>query len=351
VLDERGVPEVPRTRSGFAIGPAEGVEQPNLITDLGLDRIVEQDVLETNLSNSITAGRMWRRRLAVGTGSTAPDVTDTTLNAEVQRDATSGTFSAGSAVAELDTGDNVWRATVLVTRLVTMTADRNLTEWGFAQNTSGDIVIRELFRDDVGDPVTISLLDGKSIKLDHTLTIELPAPAAGNTATIGLDEYDAGNNLVASTPYDIVHGGVASSLTSGNILGSQWTTGGGVFLAWNPYGTGGASLTRIAVAKTYAPSPASGLSTDFEPSDSTSTKIASFTNEAYTSGNHELVRRATFPTGAGNAAWYGFGATASYSSEQYRREGWWVLFDSPATYTKASTDTLRVGLKSTWARA
>lgn len=350
VLDERGVPEVPRNPSGFAIAHAEGVEQSNLITDLGLDRIGELDVMEVSLSNSTLASRSLRRRLAVGTGSTAPNVLDTTLDAEVQRESSSGAFSNGSDVGSLDTDTNVWRAVVAVTRLATMTADRNLTEFGFAQNTTDDIVIRELFRDGGGSPVTISLLNGKTVKVDHTLTIELPAPAAGNAVTIDVEEYDAGNNLIATTPYDVVHGGSAPSATSSFVLGSQWTTGGGVFLAWNPYFSGG-SFVRFAVAKTYSRTPSTWASTDTEPIGNTTAAVATFSGEAYVAGSHQRIYRATFPAGAGNAAWYGFGRTSTYSNDQYRRRGWHVMFVDPVSYTKASTDTLRAGFVSSWARA
>jgi hypothetical protein len=44
VLDERGVPEIPRNPSGFAIGPVEGVEQSNLITDSGLNAVASYNV-------------------------------------------------------------------------------------------------------------------------------------------------------------------------------------------------------------------------------------------------------------------------------------------------------------------
>lgn len=349
VLDERGVPEIPRNPSGFAIGPIEGVEQPNLITDHGLNRIAELNVFEEAIDFTPSVDN-WRRRLAVGTGSTAPAVTDTTLDAEVERASTSGTFDAGGFTGELDTVNNVWRATGPFTRLVTMSADRNLTEYGLAQLTTADIHIRELFRDGVGTPVTISLLSGKSLKLDHTLTIEMPAPAAGNAATINIEEYDATNALVATTSYDVIHGGVARGTDSGFIMGSNWTTGPGPFLSWNPGVTGG-SFTRIAVAKTYATLPSGGSDSDYEPAGNTTAPIAEFALEPYVAGSFQRIARATFPTGSGNAAWYGFGRTGRWSSYFYREGGWWVLFDSPATYTKESTDTLRAGLISSWARA
>lgn len=341
VLDERGVPEVPRTASGHAIGPQDGVEQPNLITNLGLDAVVTEDVFATSPASTLT----WRRRLAVGTGSTAPDVTDTTLDAEVQRDATSGTFSNGSTSYELDNVANVWRATSLVTRLVTMTADRNLTEFGLAQATTADLRIRELFRDGIGDPVTISLLNGKTIRMDHTLTVEIAAPVAGNAASINVEEYDAANALVATIPYDVVYGGRIWSANSGTIA----STLPEIFEQWNPSKTSpaGVSARRVYVSLAYTRESASQMNSSVvEPE----TGIAA-SAEAYVGGSYERIRRVTFATGQSNGAWYGIWFSDSTFNQSQRHGGIHVQFDDPTTYTKVNTDTLRVGLVSTWARA
>lgn len=341
VLDDRGVPEIPRSPSGFAIAPIEGVAQPNLITDLGLDAVASEDVFSVSPSSTLT----WRRRLAVGTGSTEPDPSDTALDAEVQRDATSGTFSNGSNAYELDTDANLWRATSLVTRLVTMTADRNLTEFGLAQATTADLRIRELFRDELGDPVTISLLNGKTVRLDHTLTVEIDAPPAGTAATLNVEEYDAANVLVDTIAYDIVFGGRIWSANSGTIA----STLPEIFEQWNPQKSGsfGVSARRVRIALAYTRESSAQMNSTYVDPE---TGLAA-SAETYSAGSYQRIRRVTFPTGTANGEWHGIWFSDSTFNQSARHGGIHVQFDGPAFYEKVNTDTLRVGLVSTWARA
>ena len=328
VLDERGVPEVPRTPSGVAVGPVEGVAQVNLITDLGLDRLAELNFFERSPTSTLA----WRRRLAVGTGSTAPDISDTTLDNEVQRASTSGTFSNGTNTYAYESGDEVFRAVSRVTRIATMTADRNLTEFGLAQNTTGDILIRELLRDGGGTPITVSLLNGKTLRLDHDLTVEVPAPPAGATTTIDVEEYDAGNNLVATTPYDVTYGPRAHSAHVSYLL----EIGQGMM---NPRNLAGRPK-RISSAATYA--PLLSLSTD------TLANANAPAASAYATGTYTRTRSYTVPVGDGNGDWYGYHFDTSGGTNG---GGFVALFTSPATYTKVNTDTLRISYRLTWARA
>ena len=343
VLDERGVPEVPRTPSGIPVGPVEGVEQPNLITDQGMNDLAVRSCL------IFTTGATWRGHLAVGTGSTAPAVSDTTLDNEVQRATTSGASPNGSREFELDTGTNQWRATSLATRLVTMTADRNLTEFGFAPGASDDINIRELIRDGGGTPITVSLLNGKTLRVDHTLTLEMPAPAAGHAVSIDVEEYDAGNNLTATLPYDVIHGGLARD-TEAWPDPMEW-----VWHAWDPTSlspqTDTATLRRITGDIAYARTGMLGTS-DQEPS-ATGSGIVDFVLATYAAGSFQRVKRATVASAAQDVAWQGyqFSWRRSGANTVARLGGWVVMLDDPKTYTKANTDTLRVGFVGTWARA
>ena len=327
VLDERGVPEIPRTPSGIPVGPVEGVEQDNLITDAGLDGLAS-----FSYDGTSTASNSWRRFLAVGTGSTAPDVTDTALASEVQAAASSGAFAAGSSSYELDADNDVWRATVVVTRLVTMTADRNLTEFGFRPESIGNLHIRELLRDAGGNPITVSLLTGKTLRVDHTLTVELPAPEAGIPATVDFEEYDAGNNLVGTTPYDLIYGG--------HVRTNVWPTSGisDVFNVWNPNGpTLGvvAYTSDQAYTRFDATSPGNQL-----------TRLNGW--QPYTPGSFQRTFRYTIPTGSLNTTWHAIRFQVDQSSN---RGGLLIVFDNPPTYTKSDTDTVRIGWVSSWSRA
>ena len=329
VLDERGQPEAPRGPSGVAIAGVGGVEQPNLITNLGLNRMAALNCL--SVTTTVTTPGTWRRRLAVGTGSTAPAVGDTTLDAEAQRAMTSGGFPNGSVAYELDTTANEWVAESTVTRLVTMTASRNLTEFGLAHDETGDIIIRELLRDGGGTPITVTLLEGKTLRVDHTLEVRIPAPASGNQASINIEEYDVGDNLSATLPYDITHGGYD---TMDNPVG--------VFTIWNPALVGDSATYAVSSSFAYARTSA--------PSGFIAASETLMTLEDYVPGSYERIQRATFTTAQANTALYGFRFAGGTIGTAINR-GWIIRFDDPATYTKLDTDTLRVGLVSAWARA
>lgn len=331
VLDERMVPEIPRGPNGMPLGPIEGIEQDNLITDHGMNRLAVLNLFDF----SVGTASSWRRRLAVGTGTALPAVTDTALQAEVQRDATSGTFPTGSNTFRLDTVANNWVSNSMVTRIVTMTADRNLTEYGFAQDTVADIHIRERLRDAGGTPTTVTLLSGRSLRVDHTAAITIAAPAAGHTGTINIQEFDAANALVSTTAYSILFGLWVESVTdNSDALMGLFTE------CWNPSvdrtadnvrGLGPVTLTTYAreLARQTLAAPR-----------------AAITVEPYVGGSLQRVKRGLIATGSFNQAW----AQYTMAFEGVGRAGLYVRFTSPASFTKANTHTLRCGMISTWAR-
>lgn len=345
VLDERGVPEVPRTPSGFAIAPIEGVEQPNLITNAGMDLFAAYSF---RTFNPLQVG--WRQWLRVGTGSIAPAFTDTALGNEAQDNNNSGSFSSGALTGELDTVTNEWVIYALNTRIVTMDADRNLTEFGFSPlrvTSSGDLAIRELFRDGVGTPITVSLLTGKSVRVDHTLEIRIPAPAIGNAIAINREEYDATNTLTATVPMNIVHGGWASANTDSAIAAGGLSS---LAIIFDPSTPSPSGVRRIVNPWAYTRIGVPPGVSDLEPNTGQSSTLSGLgVLSAYTPGSHQRAKRWTVPPGSGNSAW--LGAWVSSASAATVDGAWVILFDSPASYTKADTDELRFGLVSTWARA
>lgn len=338
VLDERGVPEVPRSPSGFSLAPPEGVIQPNLITDHGMDRLSTMDIF-TVAPNSTAA---WRRRLAVGTSSTEPDDADTALGNEVQRDATSGSFSNGGTSYALDTDTDVFRAVSSVIRLVTMTDDRNLTEIGLAQDASNDIHIHELLRDGGGNPITVSLLNGKTLRVDHSAIVEIAAPSAGTSGVLDLEKYDAANTLEDTIAFDVIYGPRVQSATEQGDL--AW-----VFNVWNPSSVNTHAIRRVTSAIGYS---RAGSISQIDPNANSSGITTGLALGSYTPGTHERLKRVTVQTGALNAAWFGYMFSSSTSGNfSANRCGFMVMFDDPASYTKVNTDTMRVGLLTSWARA
>lgn len=332
VLDERGVPEIPRNPSGFAIGPVEGVENPNLITDAGMDAIATQRAA-TNAATGI------RHYLAIGTGSTAPDVTDTTLDSEVQRTASAGTFSVGGTTTgyEGSGASRICYAEYRTTRAPTMTADRNLTEYGFSHLSAagGALNIRELFRDELGDPVTISLLNGKTLKLDHTLRMELPASPDGYVSTFDFDRYDATNVYTGTDSYDVIAGlcirndpASISALFAGHWEPSDALTG--FFEGAGYYNTSPFAWARGFVNIASGRSPA---------------KLAV---QTYTAGTYEREKSGTIAAGNEVATWNGIIFVSDVGNEYAYLH---VLFTDPTTFVKTSTETVQLALVSSWARA
>lgn len=338
-LDERGVPEVPRNPSGFAIGPIEGVEQPNLITNLGMNGIVTSDLHELSPGSAAS----WRRYLAVGTGSVEPAFGDDTLVNEVQRAASNGGFGNGIVTFGLDltTDPDTFWCISRVNRVVTMTADRNLTEFALGNQTvliseDPDIYwleayIRELLRDENGTPITVSLLTDKKLYVQHSADIRIDAPAAGKATTVDLDKYDAGNNFVSSTPYDLTYGPAVGNFAQTNYERLFW-------LVLNPYG----GSTRMTDMDDDSAVYDRGLQ-----GRSSRTPNLSAEPQVYVPGTHERLYRATFSSAEGNGPWYGY-AFRSGANIGARVE---FLFDEPASFTKLDTETVRVGALLSWARA
>jgi len=334
VLDERGVPEVPRTPSGFAIGPAEGITQDNLITNFGMDQIAIDRLLENIINTDPGEQSSLRHGLAVGTGSTVPAFTDTVLDAEVQRASSTGGF-ASTEVQEYDSVAEEFRGIYTTPRVVTMSADRNLTEFGFyGKFSTASMSIRELLRDGGGTPVPVSLLTGKMLRLDHEITQFVPAPTAGTAGTLTVETYDAGNVLVSSVDFDYLMGPFANTLTGNSTAIRDMLEG-----TYSPSSTTLArGLSPMVAAKAYAVTHGSYTF----PS-------GSLTIDTYVPGSYERIARRLVPVASQNGPIYGMVAVNNQSL-QYQG-GWMASFTSPASFTKLDTQELRIAMKLTWARA
>lgn len=324
VLDEHGNPEQPVGPDGKPIAYSGGW-QDNLITNLGLNAIGTINLTQPHTTAS--TGNGWRSYLAVGTGSSAPDFTDAALDSEVQRANTNGALA--NPVVTLDTGDDVVRSTQLRDVQVTMNADRNLTEWGLSHEASVGVNIRELFRDDLGDPITISLLNGKTLRLQHVLIVEIAAPAAGTADAFNIAEFDAANNPVGSTPYDLIKGPTGA-------VNSVMTVWHPVGVAWVSTGTSVTYVRRLTSGSYNRVTMVTGTG-----------QTTTMAWEAYVGDSHQRLRRRTLPAAATeyNGVWNGIGFYVGIDG------GFAFVFDDPATFTKVNTHTLRVGFISTWARA
>lgn len=135
----------------------------NLITDAGLDALAGG----TSIRNLVNY-------LAVGTGSSEPSYTDTALNAEVARTNSTGGF--GDSDAMVGAGDLVeyWRRRL--TRVFTEAqANANLAELGFFSSSSGGTLWnRQLFRDELGNPTTITKTSEDQLRVTYEYRIYPP---------------------------------------------------------------------------------------------------------------------------------------------------------------------------------
>src|SRR5690606_29765886 len=135
----------------------------NLITNAGLDAMAGG----VGISNLINY-------LAVGTGSSEPRYTDTTLDAEVARTNSNGGF--GDSEAMVGSGDLVeyWRR--IRTRVFTEAqANGNLAELGFFSAASGGTMWnRQLFRDELGQPTTITKTPEDQLRVTYEYRVYPP---------------------------------------------------------------------------------------------------------------------------------------------------------------------------------
>jgi hypothetical protein len=124
-----------------------------------------------------------------------------------------------------------------------------------------------------------------------------------------------------------------------------------VYLAWDPSGSDTAHGVR-GFNKDFAYARVNAF-VDADRIPATGGTLATRVFEAYLPGTYERTNRMTVPVGSANEAWYGYYVAVHTvtGTAGIIRSGWMVLFDSPGSYTKQETDTLRVGFVSSWARA
>jgi len=135
----------------------------NLITDVGLDALAGG----AGISNLINY-------LAVGTGSSEPSYTDTTLNAEVARTNYNGGFDDSNEMVGSGNLVEYWRR--IRTRVFTEAqANANLAELGFFSSSSGGTMWnRQLFRDELGQPTTITKTSEDQLRVTYEYRVYPP---------------------------------------------------------------------------------------------------------------------------------------------------------------------------------
>lgn len=280
----------------------------------------------------------WISYACFGTGSAAPDPTDTALGGQVgSRITTTGGFSQ-TVNTGLDSGNDLIWYELTFTRSFAISSNVNATEWGLAPATTGNLSVRELFRvdplDNTSSPITLTLEDGDELQLVITLRVQAEWEYANKSFVI---TGTAGNDTNGT------HDGLASVVTGAST--NQATITAALFGAW-PAGSSSAPahssylevfLTdQSAVAKNQNTSGATGG--------------VNGVREAYTPGAHYRDYTFTFGTGTANGTHYGYNRRASWGSGPGPSHGYRFILTSPATLTKTSTHKLTLTVRNSISR-
>lgn len=274
------------------------------------------------------------RYAAFGTGSSEPSPEQTTLDAQVgSRTQDRGGFS-NSENAGLDAENNlIWYESTF-TRVFDITSAVNATEWGLSQAATGNLSVRDLFREDPNDPesdpVSISLDEGDQLQLVVTLRVE---------ATW---EYEVKSFVIAGTAGN---DGAGTHTGNATVSTGASTTVAAIRDALRAVWPGGASSTSdgLRVVTSDQSSVAKNQNT------SSAAATASLSAEPYTPGSFHRDYTGTFSTAQANADHYAWfvteGTSGSATSVGYR-----FILTNPATLTKTNTHRLTLTFRRSIAR-
>lgn len=256
----------------------------------------------------------------------------TALYTEVERENNAGGFAASYTISQVG---NEMVALLTLTRIVTMDVNRTITNFGFFPTSAGgNVGPMELLRDGTGNPVAMSILAGRKLRVDHTYEVRLPFLA--ESKQFDVKEYDTANNLVSTTTYtaDCTFFAIGSNYLVRLI---------DVFNPWKTYIGDGGSVATIQVlvsADTNSPTSAPTGSSKNYPS------LYIWALDAYVDGSFTQTKRATLSESELNVTAYGF----SFLSANYPGYGYKYKFTNPLTFVKAETHTLELALKVSWGR-
>lgn len=304
-----------------------------MILNSGLDSICTQRAYGANNATFFVRPFAYA---AIGTGSTAPTATDTSLDAQVgARSASNGGFS-DTQDGGFDAGANIVWAESTITRVIAITSNVNATEWGLAEGASSNLSVRELFRADPLDngssPITLTLEDGDELQLVYTIRVEAEW------------EYQAATFVITGAPgndasgthdgYATASGGAAATAARAReTLSALWPGGIGV----------GGGFTNSAYL-TYNLTDQSSVG---KAQDMTSaTGSLAVTDAAYTPGTFYRDASAQFGTSVANGTHYAW----QLSYHTTGNAGLRFLLDDPAYLTKTGTHKLSLTVRKSVAR-
>lgn len=202
----------------------------------------------------------------------------TSVPAEVQNGNSDGGF-IGSLNVYTSGNDLVYECTIPT--VITLGANQNLTGFRFGPTTTNSAHIIENFRDTSGNPITVSIIAGKKVRVDHML--QLRVASVVQSGSINLLDYDAANNLTGTTALSIQYKTRWPNPSSGlftNLLNPADNSGGMSF-ANNAQTLDSTGWTQIATFTTMALS-------------------------SYSPGSFQRNKTFQISEAQGNGTWYGF---------------------------------------------
>lgn len=271
---------------------------PNLILDQGLNRL--------GLSPSAAATGYCQ----VGTGSTAPAVTDTQLQTFV-----AGTGNTQSVSESYVAGPPPYQRAVITYRFSTGAAAGNLSEVGIGWGASGTTLFsRSLIKDGSGNPTTITVLSTEALDISYEIRNYPPTTDVTGSVTISGTSYS----------YTIR----AANITGSTNWGARWAVDRGF------------SVAGIELPIAYDGSIGNITS---NPSGSTSNatdRIAA----AYSNNSYKRGGTITFGLNQGNFAG---GIKSVLITGQYSSQ---FQIEFSPTIDKTATKVLTLDFEISWAR-
>lgn len=292
-----------------------GGEQHNLILNTFLERVavVPLHTLPLFLSH-----------FAVGTGSGAPNVTDTALDNELARTTTlitSETNKTGPGAYEL----------VLEREFDFGAGNGNLTEFGFAGGASSDMLVRELFRDGGGNPITVTKTSDYKLRIKYVLTVAL--------------------SPVIATPVSFVITGIGTINGEYSLISGGSGSPGDLHI-FSQVATGSVGIGNNAIQVVRGPNVA--LSYDANVGSVSGTgSLSSISASTYVSGTHNRkITEALYGTAIQNAEWPSIMVAWAANTAGQRQEGFLWVIDQGDRFTKDNLHTLTLEnpISVSWAR-
>lgn len=234
-----------------------------------------------------------------------------------------------------------------MSKIVTLDQNRNISGIGLGNITNNAFVV-ECIRDGSGNPITVSMLSGKAVRVDHEMIFRFPR--ASKFVELVIQEYDAGNQYIGET---VVDADMWAFVSADNMSAHQslWLGSAPTLM---PYGIESIAAMRCGLlsAALYTPGDnlinprgAQMLETGNPPSNAGNVVHMG----VYVAGQRRRTKEQTLGAARQNGAAHGFVLTNTLSSAGFSA-GMIVQFRNGATFTKADTHTLRVGYEVSWDR-